>query len=145
MVFTRQDGKYDLLEIIRPDGDVERIDCPKQGIIPHDMVHFAVESILGARGFMRAIGAGEAVSYAPMHDAEAEAVERLVETMQADAWSAPGTALELLDLYRLTCDARGHDPIPVDPADVEAIRDEILRLTLLWDDVPIGGSLELRF
>ena len=41
MIFTRRDGKYDLLEIIRADGGIERIDCPKQGIIPHDMVHFA--------------------------------------------------------------------------------------------------------
>ena len=145
MIFTRRDGKYDLLEIVRADGGTERIDCPKQRIIPHDMVHYAVEKILGVRGFMRAIGAGEAVVYAPMDDLEAEAVERLVETMQADAWGAPGTAEELLDLYRLTCSARGHDAIPVDATAVDAIRDEITQLQLLWDDVPVGGTMELRF
>lgn len=32
------------MEIARGDGAIERIDCPKQGIIPHDMVHYAVES-----------------------------------------------------------------------------------------------------
>ncbi|PPU04588.1 hypothetical protein XacyCFBP1159_22365 [Xanthomonas arboricola pv. corylina] len=30
----------------------ESIDCPKQGIIPHDMVHYAVESTLHKRGFI---------------------------------------------------------------------------------------------
>ena len=145
MIFTKRDGKYELLEIVRTDDGVERIDCPKQGIVPHDMVHYAVETVLGARGFMRAIGAGETVAYAPMKEAEAEAVERLVETMQADAWGAPGSPADLIDLYRLTCEARGHDAIPVHPADVETIRDEITRLQLLWDDVPIGGTLELSF
>lgn len=145
MIFTRRDGKYDLLEIIRDDGGIERIDCPKQRIIPHDMVHYAVEKVLGARGFMRAIGAGETVAYAPMKEVEAEAVERLVETMQADAWGAPGTLQDLLDLYHLTCDARGHASIPVDPAAIGSIRDEIIRLQLLWDEVPVGGTMELRF
>lgn len=143
MTFTRLAGKTDLLEIARPDGGIERIDCPKQGIIPHDMVHIAVESVLGVRGFMRAAGAGETSGYAPMGDTEAEAVERLVETMQADAWGAPGSADDLIDLYRITCEARGHAAMPVDPRAIEAIRDEIVRLTMLWDEVPVGGTLTL--
>lgn len=145
MIFTRLGGKHDRLDLVRADGSVERIDCPKQGIIPHDMVHYAVESVLGARGFMRAAVAGEASGYAPMAETEAEAIERLVETMQADAWGAPGSAEDLADLYRVTCDARKHDAIPVMPADIEAIRDEITRLQLLWDEVPEGGTMELRF
>jgi hypothetical protein len=145
MIFTKRDGKYDLLEIVRADGSVGRIDCPKQGIIPHDMVHYAVEKELGARGFMRAAVAGEASGYAPMNEVEAEAIERLVETMQADAWGAPGTAAELLDLYRLTCEARGHASIPVEPGSIDAIKDEITRLQLAWDEVPVGGAMELAF
>jgi hypothetical protein len=145
MIFTKGDGKYDRLEIVRVDGSVERIDCPKQRIIPHDMVHYAVEKTLDARGFMRAVASGEAVAYAPMDTVEAEAVERLVETMQADAWGAPASATDLIDLYRLTCEARGHEAMPVDPAAIETIRDEITRLQLDWDQVPVGGTLERRF
>jgi hypothetical protein len=145
MTFTKRDGKYDLLEIVRTGGGIERIDCPKQGIIPHDMVHYAVEKVLGVRGFIRAIGEGETVAYAPMKEVEAEAVERLVETMQADAWAAPSSPHDLLDLYRLTCEARGHEAIPVEPADIDTIRDEITRLQLRWDEVPIGGTVELSF
>ncbi|MFD1612919.1 hypothetical protein ACFSCW_14030 [Sphingomonas tabacisoli] len=145
MIFTKQDGKYDLLEIVRADSSVERIDCPKQGIIPHDMVHYAVEKELGARGFMRAAVAGEASGYAPMSEVEAEAIERLVETMQADAWGAPGTAGDLLDLYRMTCEARGHASIAVEPASIDAIKDEMTRLQLEWDEVPAGGTMELSF
>jgi hypothetical protein len=145
MTFTKQGGKYDLLEVVRTDGSVGRIDCPKQRIIPHDMVHVAVESVLGARGFMRTALANEAVGFELVESVEAEAVERLVETMQADAWSAPGAGDELVDLYRLTCAARGHDAIPVDTAAIEAIRHEMARLTVLWNDLPVGGKLELTF
>ena len=145
MIFTRLDGKHDRLDVVRPDGSVERIDCPKQRIIPHDMVHYAVESVLGARGFMRAAVAGEASGYAPIAETEAEAIERLVETMQADAWGAASPAEDLIDLYLLTCEARGHAPIPVTAAAIDEIRDEITRLQLRWDEVPVGGTLELSF
>lgn len=145
MVFTKLGGKYDLLQIRQADGSVVRIDCPKQRIIPHDMVHYAVEKVLGARGFMQAAVAGEASAFAPMPELEAEAVERLVETMQADAWSAPSAPEDLIGLYRLTCDARGHSALPVDAASIEAIEQEMTRLQLLWDDVPVGRTMELSF
>lgn len=145
MIFTRLAGKYDRLDVIRADGGVQTIDCPRQKIIPHDMVHYAVESVLGARGFMRAAVAGETSGFAPMTEVEAEAIERLVETMQADSWGTASPAQDLIGLYLVTCDARGHAPIPVTPEAIEAIRDEILRLQLLWDDVPVGGAMELRF
>ncbi len=42
--FTKGSGKFDRLDIVAADGPRAPIDCPKQGIIPHDMVHFAVEA-----------------------------------------------------------------------------------------------------
>lgn len=41
--FHKRAGKYDDLLIERADGTTEAIQCPKQGMIPHDMVHYAVE------------------------------------------------------------------------------------------------------
>lgn len=144
-LFTKGAGKFDWLDLFAPDGSVQRIDCPKQGIIPHDMVHFAVEATLGARGFLKRIDEGEAPSRGPIDDVEAEAIERLVETIQADAWSAPSAPDDLVALYRITCAARGHAAIPVTAADVAAITDALMDLTLRWDEVPVGGSLELQF
>ncbi|WP_225883427.1 hypothetical protein [Sphingomonas aliaeris] len=54
--FTKRDGKYDALVIERDDGTTESIACPKQGIIPHDMVHYAVESVLHHSGFLSLAG-----------------------------------------------------------------------------------------
>ncbi|MEO7149930.1 MAG: hypothetical protein ABIY40_08380 [Rhodanobacteraceae bacterium] len=33
--------------------------CPKQRIIPHDMVHYAVETTLAKRGFLQRVRDGE--------------------------------------------------------------------------------------
>ena len=85
LAFTRLAGKYDRLVVTRADGSSDSVDCPKQGMIPHDMVHYAVESVLAARGFLSNVADGAAVAFTDGASDEAEPVERLVETMQADA------------------------------------------------------------
>ena len=59
LVFTKGAGKSDTMTVVRPGRLDEVIDCPKQRIIPHDMVHYAVESVLDTRGFLGRVAAGE--------------------------------------------------------------------------------------
>ncbi|WP_212612153.1 hypothetical protein [Sphingomonas lacunae] len=142
--FTKGNGKYDLMEVVRPDGAVERIDCPKQGIIPHDMVHYAVEDTLRLRGFIGRVAGGETASFRMAAEAESDGVERLVEVMQGDGWSGGTTpAAEMIDLYRVTCEARGCPMLPVDEADIAAVRERIATLTEAWTAVPVGKAIEL--
>lgn len=142
--FTKGSGKHDLMEVIRRDDAIERIDCPKQGIIPHDMVHYAVEDTLQLRGFICRVADGEAASFRMGAHAESDGVERLVEVMQGDGWSGGTTpASEMIDLYRVTCEARGCPMLPVGEADIEAVRERIASLTEAWTAVPVGGALEL--
>ena len=137
-------GKYDRLRIER-GGTVEEIACPKIGGIPHDMVHFAVESVMGREGFMRRVANGEALSFNMAPVVEADQMERLVEVMQADAISGFPPAAEMIDMYRVTCDAREVEPYPVSEADIAALREEMDRLGKLWAAVPLGGTLALEF
>jgi hypothetical protein len=139
-----REGKYDRLRVERGTA-VEEIACPKIGGIPHDMVHFAVESVMGREGFMRRVAKGEALSFKMAPVVEADQMERLVEVMQADAISGFPPAAEMIDMYRVTCDARGVAPYPVSEADIAALRDEMKRLGKLWADVPLGGTLALEF
>ena len=44
LTFTKPGGKFDERTVARPGLAPSPIACPKQGIIPHDMVHYAVES-----------------------------------------------------------------------------------------------------
>ena len=145
LVFTRGSGKYDDLAVTRADGTSERVQCPKQGMIPHDMVHFAVESVLHGQGFLAGVADGGGLGFDAGAGPAAEAIERLVETMQADIWSMQGqTPLsELLGLYDLGCAARGHPALPVSADDIAAIRARMADLAAQWDAVPVGGTLRL--
>lgn len=142
LVFTKGAGKFDRLELRRADGTTESIDCPKQGIIPHDMVHFAVEAEVAGVGFLGNVAAGGDAGFGAADAPHARAVERLVETVQAEAWAgAPTPDAEFLDLYRLTCDARGDQPLDLDAATLAAIRARLAALTAQWQAVAVGGSL----
>ena len=144
VTFTKGRGKYDFMRVVRGDV-VETIDCPKQRIIPHDMVHYAVECTLQKRGFLTRVGGGEAANFQMVPEAESDGVERLVEVFQGDAWSGgnapPG---EMLDLYRVTCTARECPALPVTAADIVSIRDKIGELDAQWQALAIGESMRLR-
>lgn len=144
LIFTKGAGKYDLMDVQREDGSSEQVRCPKQGIIPHDMVHYAVEHTLRARGFLARVGEGEAANFRMTAQAESDAVERLVEVFQGDAWSGgQSSPADLLALYRVTCRARECPQLPLGAAEVEAVRSAIRALDEQWQAVAVGGALEL--
>ena len=140
--FTKGPGKYDQMQVERSNGSTEVIDCPKQRIIPHDMVHYAVESVLQKRGFMHRVKDGEAASFQMTPEAESDGVERLVEVFQGDAWSGGKTALaEMLALYQVTCEERACPPLPLQVDDMAAIRAAMESLDQEWQALPVGASL----
>ena len=145
LTFTKGSGKYDRLEIVTDAGPVAPIDCPKQGIIPHDMVHFAVESEVVTLGFLGGIAAGGDAGYtAGVDDPHHRAIERLVETVQAEAWSGqPYADDDFISLYLVTCEARGDAPLALDGAILRAIRARLVALGTAWGKVPVGGSMQL--
>ncbi|HEU4670060.1 MAG TPA: hypothetical protein VFR91_05110 [Dyella sp.] len=146
LVFTKGSGKYDRMDVLRHGEQVDTIDCPRQGIIPHDMVHYAVESTLHRRGFIGRVHDGEPAAFQMRGDAESDGVERLVEVFQADGWSGWNTPpRDMLDLYQVTCRARACAPLAVTAGDIEAIRARLLELTGLWEPLAAGESLTLAF
>ncbi|MBL8560008.1 MAG: hypothetical protein JNM47_14890 [Hyphomonadaceae bacterium] len=143
VVFEKRAGKYDAMLVTR-DGRVEEIPCPKQRPIPHDMFHFAVETVLQKRGFMHRAAAGEGVGFRMADEPTSNAVERLVETMQADTWSGRPDPAEVIELFETTCAARGDAPFALDGAMITAMRAEIDRLAGLWEPLRVGERLELE-
>jgi hypothetical protein len=144
-VFTKGSGKYDTMDVLRQNGSSERVQCPKQGIIPHDMVHYAVEHSLQARGFLQRVKGGEPANLRMAPDSESESVERLVETLQGDAWSGSMAGeQEILEMYQVTCLARECPALPLSQEDVVSARAAIQKLSIEWQAVPVNGTLELR-
>ena len=139
LIFTKGSGKFDKLEVIRNGTHADTLACPKQGIIPHDMVHFAVESTLNKRGFIGRVLDGEAASFQMVAESECDGVERLVEVFQADGWCGWSSApADLLGLYQVTCNARQCEPLAIQADDIDAVRRKILELTAQWQSVPTG-------
>ena len=143
-MFTKGPGKYDFMDVVRDGAPAERVDCPKQRIIPHDMVHYAVEHTLEARGFLGRVKEGEAAVFQMQAEATSDGVERLVEVIQGDAWSGgQSPARDLVELYEVTCAARQCPTLPLGDAEIDAIRAEIARLDAEWQVLPVGQSMTL--
>lgn len=144
LVFTKGAGKFDLMQIVGTGRSMEMVACPKQRIIPHDMVHYAVEHTLALRGFLARMSEGEAVAFQMQGEAESDAVERLVEVFQGDEWSGgTSSASDLIEMYRITCQARSCPMLGVDEQSMLDVRAAIADLTGRWAAVAVGGVLEL--
>jgi hypothetical protein len=140
LIFEKREGKYDAMFVER-GGRLEATPCPKQRPIPHDMFHYAVERVLGMRGFARRFAAGEGVGFRMAPEPTSDALERLVETTQADCWSERPPPAEVIALFELTCAARGDTPFALNEDDILAIRAEIDRLASEWEKLPVRGRL----
>ena len=144
--FTKGAGKFDRLVIEVADGPRPAIDCPKQGIIPHDMVHWAVEAEVAATGFLGLIATGGDGGFRlGLEDRAAQSVERLVEMFQGEGWSQ--TVLpddEFIALYATTCEDRGDTPLPITAVLLGAIRARIATVSVQWAEVKVGGQLTLE-
>lgn len=144
-IFTKGAGKHDRMDVLRDGVVAESLQCPKQGIIPHDMVHFAVESTLRKRGFVTRVLDGETASFRMEPEGESDGVERLVEVFQGDGWSGWNSSPDdMLALYQVTCRARACEPLAVTRQDIEAVRQRILELTAQWQAVAVGKSLAVE-
>ena len=144
LTFTKRHGKFDELLVQRDGLPPETVTCPKQGIIPHDMIHYAIESTVAHRGFLSLLREGRPVAFTTTGGDVEVAVERLVETFQAEMWGGRVPASDLLGVYEHAC---GGSPLvaPVSAADVEQIRAKLDGLTERWAALPLGKSLSLSF
>lgn len=144
LVFTKLAGRTDRLEV-EGFGRTLAIDCPKQRIIPHDMVHYAVERVLGLRGFVRLAAAGRPEAELRNADYDAHLGESLVETMQAEMWDGKEVAeADFLEMLRVTMETRGRAPAPLPRGFLARLRAEITDLTARWEQVPVNGSIILE-
>lgn len=143
LIFEKRAGKSSRL-IRERNGVVEKLDAPSQAPILHDMFHAAVEGVLARRGFAHRYADGEGVGYRMDALAGSESVERLVEVMQADSWSGRPDPEEVIDLFKVTCAARGDASFDITRDEIIAIRARIDQLTAQWADTPVGGTLHVE-
>lgn len=155
--------KYDELRCVRRDGSATGCAMPRQGILPHDLIHFVVESMLDWRhAFYGMVAAGADMGFAMEQSHEladcaakraladqAIHAEAVVESLQAQLWSAAADPAAFddamfLEGVRSACEARGRST-PVLPAGAgRRLFDAVLALDARWKALPWFGTLELE-
>lgn len=153
--------RHDQLRFVRADGSGAACMMPRQGILPHDLLHYVVESALGCRhGFLGLVAAGAQPAFAMDVGAdddsakpgepdairsEAARVEALVEAMQAQLWA--GVTDDMV-AFRLgvegACASRGCAPPALDDAVITGLFEAAAALAERWNAVPPHGVLELE-
>ena len=146
--------KYDTLRCVRRDGSATQVPMPRQGILPHDLIHAVVKDVLGYRhGFLGVVAGGADIAFAmelshaptPGQLAELTHAEAIVESLQAQLWSGafdPGMFREGL---RSACAVRGCEAPGLDGVDVERqLFDAAVALARQWQDVPPHGTMEFE-
>lgn len=146
--------KYDQLRCVRRDGSTTGCAMPRQGILPHDLVHYVVESTLGWRNaFYGMIAAGTDIGPAmeQAHDPGNEAlldqaihVEAIVESLQAQLWSGVFDAAMFAEGVRTACTGRGRSVPGLAPDVGRQLFNAVLALDERWRQVPWHGTLELE-
>ncbi|MGM9515444.1 hypothetical protein ACS5PK_14395 [Roseateles sp. DB2] len=150
-------GKFDSLEMLRSDGSGCRLLMPRQGTLPHDLIHVLVEALPALRhGFLDQVsqGAEPAFTMSQVHARPAEAtaaaagawqVEAVVEALQTQLWAGTFDPQAFAEGVRLACEARG---IPLPAADALAygppLHEQALRLLQDWQSLPMGAALRLQ-
>jgi hypothetical protein len=151
-----KNDKMDRLRYVRADDSTTDAQMPRQGILPHDLVHYVVESALALReGFTGLVARGMDVKFVMNGAAEPDAlqagteamqVEAIVEALQSQLWSGQFSADDFFEGVRAACDA--HDQpnfVFTDPAAGQRMYDAALALNAQWASVPFHGSLTLDF
>jgi len=147
--------KYDYLRFLRSDGSSAGCQLPRQGTLPHDLIHYVVESSLPLKvGFLGLVASGSDAGYVleilhdrsnPAIETEAVQVESIVEALQTQLWAGAFDDSSFLEAAELAASSRGRSAFVFgDPAPCELYERALLLLTK-WNSIPYHGKLELDF
>ena len=150
---TRLTNERHRLEVVRDDGSRETRDLETRGALPHDLVHYAVETEAGLEAsFYGQLAGGKtyaALTAEPSQDPEPMQTEAVVARIQGlskdDAWfraDPNGIARSMNAGFR----ALGHAPPAWLTADLIArVRERLRRVQGQWRATPFHQTLELDF
>lgn len=148
--------KLDRLRYVRRDGSSTACSMPRQGILPHDLIHYVIESQLQlSDGFTGLIAQGAEAAFATqlshglaekMAGAEAIHVEAMVEALQTQLWAGQFSIEDFSEGVRTACLVRGQSMAPSHAIALsERLFDTAVGLNKQWLAVPFHGFMTLDF
>ena len=147
--------KLDRLRVVRDDGSETSCEMPRQGVLPHDLVHAVVESRLHLQeGFLGLVAKGADIAFAeknfrdyidPVRHFEVAQAESVVEGLQTQLWQGAFDFSAFIAGVEGACNMRGVAVPIISEADGQAMFDTALRLNGDWRQVPVKGEFVLQF
>jgi hypothetical protein len=150
--FTRLSATHHQFEYRRPDGSGEAIEVETRSLLPHDLVHYAIESEASLRGsfygLLAKVGGYQelTVKGGAALGGEVAITERVVGALQGalktndfDGEAFASAMAEYLEL---------HDERPprwLTPEFVKRVRERLRQLNGRWKATPFGETMELTF
>ena len=120
----------------------------QQGIIPHEMVHFAVEFLFPLRGFIRLVAEGfspEELTDMSLVGREAIYAEGLTNAYQYELWGLlPATNENFLNQIKIDCEKHQLPMMEVSVAEIERGRELLKEFTGKWRELEQGNELILE-
>lgn len=148
-------GKYDRLRVVRDDGSETGCEMPRQGVLPHDLVHAVVESRLQLQeGFLGLVGKGADIAFAeknfrdyidPERHFEVAQSESVVEGLQTQLWQGEFDFNAFLAGVAGACAMRGVAVPTITEIDGQAMFETAVRLNTHWQKVPVKAEFVLPF
>jgi hypothetical protein len=148
--------KYDTLRCVRADGSSTETAMPRQGALPHDLIHAVVESAFGfTDGFMGLVAKGADISLLakdfvehidPVRLTQAAQAESVVEALQTQLWAGAFDAPAFRYGVETTCAMR-QVPAPdlTDCAPEADLYNRAINMNAAWQSVASGNTWSLRF
>ncbi len=119
-----------------------------QGIIPHEMVHFAVEFLFPLRGFIRLVAEGfspEELTDISLAGNEAVYAEALVNAYQYEMWGLlPATNEIFINQVKDYCEKGQLPMMELSGEEIEKGRELLKELTEKWRDLGCGEELKFE-
>ncbi len=147
--------KYDHLKFVPKDGSTTQCQLPRQGTLPHDLIHYIVEDRLPFNnGFLGLIASGSDAEFVlkivhdklnPEVETEAVQVESIVEALQTQLWAGAFDINSFLEGAELAASSRGKSAFSFGNFDPRELYERALALLNGWSSIPFYGKMELDF
>jgi hypothetical protein len=149
-------AEADALSCVRPDGSATTSELRRQGILPHEAIHFVVEDQLGWHdAFFGHIARGETIEQATnrLHGRNARWTkitqalqsEALVESFENDQWAGASDPAKFAENLVAGCRRRGVLPPDITAEELENVRVALRAFGATWRPLAPGASLERTF
>jgi hypothetical protein len=149
-------AKVDSLTCVRTDGTNTTGEMPRQGVLPHDAIHFVVESTLGWHdAFFGQVAGGASLDQiaAKLHGQRVEwskltqalQAESLVECLQAELWGGESDPATFAETLVITCRRRSVPPPDITAEELVGVRQALRDFGAAWRPLLPGASIERTF